>query len=71
MRTMQEKTGYRKKNKITIFEETVEVFKIVSQKLGFSVIANSQKGDVYEMRLVLRNEAKQIPQEQKTEIMRE
>ena len=52
-----------------INEETAEAFKIMSQTMGFGAIANSQDGDEYELRSVLKDESKLIPKinEQMTE----
>ena len=44
-------------------EETVEVFKFMSQTMGFSAITSSQDGDGYELRQVPQDAAKLKPTE--------
>ena len=46
-----------------INKETAKALKIMNQTMGFEVIANSQDSDGFELRPVLQDAAKQIPQE--------
>ena len=44
-------------------EETADAFRFLNQIMVFGVIVNSHDGDGYELRPVLQDAAKQIPQE--------